>query len=143
MNSKSIIDFHEKWAKIVDKGCANYSSLTPNERIWFNIQSLIGSVDNGGLVSHYYNSDAEYNKETIEDLMILGFPDIAFLLQRINQLFPNETPPLNMGERNDIISTWGEEQYNLLEELDENFYKRESELEIALVIHIKETIVEQ
>jgi hypothetical protein len=36
---------------------------------------------------------AQWNKETIEDLLSLGFADIANLL---NTLFPNNTPPINI-----------------------------------------------
>lgn len=116
----------------------NYSSLTKDERIWFNIQILIGEVGNGGIISHYCNSGAQWNKETIEDLLLLGFADIANLLIQVNKLFPNGTPPFDLHKRNEIISKWPDEEYeDMLEEMAKQFYAREEALEKALVKHIE------
>ena len=71
--NKTLLDFQNDWEKLVDKGFQDYNSLTADEKIWLNLGSLISAVDNGGLISHYYNSGADRNKETIEDLIILGF----------------------------------------------------------------------
>ncbi|MBK7465380.1 MAG: hypothetical protein IPJ43_00440 [Saprospiraceae bacterium] len=47
----TLVDFQNSWEKLVEKGYKNYLSLTSDERLWYNIQSLIGSLDNGGLIS--------------------------------------------------------------------------------------------
>jgi hypothetical protein len=52
-NKICLCDFKEEWVKIVDKGCQDYSSLSPPERVWFNVQILMGQVGNGGLVSFF------------------------------------------------------------------------------------------
>jgi len=36
-----------------------YASLSDHERVWLNLGSLIDSVENGGLISYFYNSDAD------------------------------------------------------------------------------------
>jgi hypothetical protein len=138
MKKKSLLDFQKNWEILVNKGSRNYASLTRDERVWFNIESLIAAADNGGLISHYYNSGADFNKETIEDLSWLGFPEIATSLTRINQLFPNRSPSRNIQERNNVIDTWPDEKYDdLLDELDKQFYLKEPELESALILHIE------
>ncbi len=138
INNLTLLNFQDNWVKIVDKGCENYSALTPDERIWFNIETLIAQVDNGGLVSFYYNSYAERVYETIEDLISLGFPDIANSLIEINKLFPNEKPSMDVDERNEVISNWPDDKYDfLLENLDNHFYTKEHELEQRLISHIK------
>lgn len=135
---KTLLDFQEHWVKLVGKAMADFNSLTPDERIWFTIEALIGQVDNGGLISHYYNGGADHNKETIEDLHSLGFDDIVDLLKQINKLFPNGQPPINLSERNDVISNWNDAAIDaLLDTLDNKFYSREKYIEDALVLHIE------
>jgi hypothetical protein len=137
---RTLLDFHQDWIRLVDKGFANFNSLTRDERVWFNVQAIIGDVDNGGLISHYYNSGANRNIETIEDLRYLGCNDIADLLTKVNELFPDGQPSKHMNERNDIISNWEDGQYDdLLEILDRKFYQGEMDLEQRLVDHIVKT----
>ncbi len=141
---KTLLDFQADWVRVVDKGCADYNSLSTDERVWFNLESLIGQVDNGGLISHYYNSGADHNKETMEDLISLGFSDIADLLIQINSLFSNRQPPTNMDERNDIISSWPDGKYDdFFEKLDGAFYRKEKELENSLVNYIEAKILKR
>ena len=141
MSEKTLLDFQTDWERLVDKALSNYSSLSADERIWFSIQCLLGDVCNGGLISHYYNSGADHNKETITDLKILGYQDIADLLLQINKLFPNEEPSVDVVERNNVISSWEDnnpELDNLLERLDEYFFNKSEELEKALINHIEQ-----
>ncbi len=134
----TLVDFQNSWEKLVEKGYKDYLSLTSDERIWYNIQSLIGSLDNGGLISFYYNSYGERVYETIEDLKFLGFQDIANILIEINKLFPNENPSIDINERNIDISNWPNGKYELvLDNLDKLFYSKEEQLEQQLILHIK------
>jgi len=144
MNKKTLPDFQTDWEQIVIKALSNYSSLSADERIWYNIQCLIADVCNGGLISHYYNSGANHNKETIIDLETLGYPDIADLLLQINKLFPNGEPSVDIFERNDAINSWEDDNIERdywFAELDEYFYNRDEELEQALIYHIETKIV--
>jgi len=138
MKNNSLIDFQENWKKLVDKAFENYTSMSKDERIWFNIQCLIQAVDNGGLISHYYNSGADFNLETIQDLNSLGFQEIAAILSKINQLFPNHQPSKSIEERNEVMESWPDGIYdNLLEELDQQFNVKKPELEKALMLLIE------
>lgn len=47
---KNLSDYQEYWEKIVDKGHQDYSSLTGPERVWFNVECLMGMVGNGGVM---------------------------------------------------------------------------------------------
>ena len=140
--NKTLLDFQDDWEKLVDNGFKDYNSLTADERIWFNVEALIGQVDNGGLISHYYNSGADRNKETIEDLTTLGFTNIADLLKQINSWFPNEQPSTDIEDRNEVISNWQQGKYDeLLDAYDNKFYEKEKELENKLVQHIERKVL--
>src|SRR5580658_9571121 len=130
-------DFHNDWAKLVGKAIHNYQLLSPDERIWYNIQALKDAVDNGGLISYYYNDGANHLSETIADLKTIGADNIVALLQQVNQLFPDEVSALSINERNNVISTWEDGAFDdLLNKLDAHFYKEEPTLETALIEHI-------
>jgi hypothetical protein len=49
------LDWKDSWENLVTK-CENegYEKLTSDERVWYNIRSLIDAVDNGGVISFYY-----------------------------------------------------------------------------------------
>jgi len=106
MKEKFLLHFRAHWASLVAKAFADYGSLTRDERVWINTQSLSGQVDNGGLMSYDYNVGADYKQETIEDLQWLGFPEWAGLLIRIDGLFPGGQPSKDIEERNQVIATW-------------------------------------
>ncbi len=138
MMKKSLLDFQAQWESLVNKAFTDYGSLARDERVWINTQSLLGQIDNGGLISHYYNSGADYNQETIEDLQWLGFPELAALLIRINKLFPGGQPSNDIQERNKVIDIWPVGEYEgLLEALDQQFYRKGLTLESTLIQHIE------
>lgn len=135
---KTLLDYQTEWEKLVDKGFTDYFSLSAAERTWFNIQSFTNLVENGGLISYYYNSGADWCKDTIQDLNSLGLSDIAGCLIQINKLFPNMEPPTDLEERNEIISNWPEGKYdNLFDKLDQKFFAALPKLEQVLLSHIQ------
>ncbi|MEZ4974549.1 MAG: DUF4375 domain-containing protein [Cyclobacteriaceae bacterium] len=133
-----LFDFQDKWEKLVDKSFSKgYGTLTDSERVWFNVQTLIQDVDNGGLISHYYNSGADTILDTIEDLKKLGADDIVYLIRQMNDLFPNSTPPKDIDKRNEIINSLDSDGLDeRLTKLDNEFYSKEKDLELKLVDHI-------
>jgi hypothetical protein len=123
------------WEKIVDTGFSDYDQLSPDQKIWFNIEPLT----TGGIIDHYINYGAEHNQDTLKALEFLGFPDIAEQMRRINKLFTNEQPPEDINERNDEWNSWCDEHGALLDEVDDNFWVRSADVETALLAHINRT----
>lgn len=63
------------------------------------------------------------------------------MLKKINMLFPSGKPSTNIDKRNDVISSWEDDQYEeLFERLDEQFYELEEDLESKLEPIIKNVI---
>jgi hypothetical protein len=123
------------WEKIVDTGFSNYDLLTRDQRIWFNIEPL--TTD--GIIDHYVNHGAEHNQDTIDDLELLGFHDIAELLRKVNGLFTNGQPPTDIDERNEQIVGWNGRYDDFLDEIDEQYWELNTALEEALWEHITKT----
>lgn len=140
-SDQSLTTFQPEWEQLVDKAVTDYSSLTGDERIWFNIQALIGDVENGGMISHYYNSGADRIFDTIEDLNSLGYSDLSEALEKINSLFPEGTAITDFEQRNTVIDTWDGSHDNMLEYLDIQFFKTIPQLESSLVRFINNYII--
>ena len=128
-------DAQEAWEKIVNVGFSNYSMLTADQKVWFNIEPL--TID--GILDHYINHGAEHNKDTMEALDFLGFHDITKLMQKINSLFINGQPPADIDERNKQWDNWNEKNEAILDEIDEKFWNISETLENALLEHINKT----
>lgn len=130
------------WVALCDKvDRKGYEHLSSDERIWFNVRILIDAVDNGGLISFYYNSGADYLDGLMADLKTIGAQDIVELLEQINALFPGQKPSRDIDKRNQVIDSWHDgENNNLLEQLDKKFYALEAELETNLQPIINQVI---
>lgn len=134
---KDLLDFQADWVKICDKGYHDYKSLTPAERVWYNVECLLGLVQNGGVIGFYCNSGADHVFDTINDLLILGHKDIALILEKMNTLFPNCDIENDFDGRNEIIdNSWDERHSQLLDELDAEFFQKDEDLEDTLVQYI-------
>lgn len=137
--TKELLDFQTQWEILVDKAFKDYRSLSIPERVWFSVQSIIQAVDNGGILSFYYNSYGDHLFETMEDLRLIGATDIFKILERVNALFPSGRPSHDSEKRNEIIETWSDDLIEeLFHKLDDEFYKREDALERRLVNYIIE-----
>jgi len=127
------ISVDSKWANLVDKAVKNYNSLTKNERIWFNLRVIIDSVNDGGLISYYYNSGAEKVYETIEDLQILGLEKLATIIKKYNEILFHDTKvPKDINERNEFVSKLDEKTDSLLQDLESDFQDQLETLEKRL-----------
>lgn len=110
-----------KWFEIVDrKSRGGYESLSRIEKTWFNVEVLIGQVENGGVISYFYNSGADGLEECLKDLTALGAHEVRRQIERVCQLFPSGVPD-SMDARNDVIDSWADsdELDSLLTEVDE------------------------
>ncbi len=129
---------NSEWCKIVNKASSDYDSLTKNERIWFNIRILIDSINDGGLISYYYNSGANYVYETIEDLKTLEMIDIVNIIEKHNEiLFGKETVPNDLTIRNKYIEKITDSSNDKLNNLELDIMNRIDSIEERLDEFIK------
>lgn len=92
-------------------GASGIDDLSSRERVWYTIRSLISSIENGGLISYFYNSDADYLPQAISSLHVLGLGEVIHLLKDISSLFPGEVPR-SMEHRNAVIQEWSDDDPN-------------------------------
>jgi hypothetical protein len=137
IKEKELSDFQEQWEKLVIKANNNYSLLSKAERVWFNIQLLIAGVENGGMISCFYNSLCDYYVEIIEDLKELKHDKIIKLMKEIGKMFPKGIVPKDIEKRNKIISSWPDGKYDKkLTKIDNVFFKLKKKIENDLIKYI-------
>lgn len=108
MNWNSVCD------KYVDEG---YGALTEPEQVWLNTRGFIDSVNNGGLVSFFYNSYAERYDDTVRALRTLKADEAAKVLEWYGGMF-GDSVPRDIEERNRIIISWEGETLESIESAD-------------------------
>jgi len=140
---KKLIDFQEQWIKLVDKAYNDFNSLSKEERVWYTVQILMDATNNGGMISFFYNSGADYYIETINDLKELKQDKIAELLERIGKMYYKNIVPKDIEKRNQIIISIPDDgRYDQeLDEIDTIFYQLENKLEEDLVNYISTKIL--
>jgi len=127
----------QAWAGVCDRiSAAGYDALSPSERDWVNLRSLIDSIENGGLISFFYNSGADHLTDCLESLRRIEAPRVLQEVQRVSALFSGGVPA-NINERNDLINSWADSPQSaeidaLLEDVDDRLMPMMDELETKL-----------
>ena len=101
-------DLERAWRALCGKwNRSGYASLSTDERVWFTARSLIDAVENGGLISYFYNSGADHLPDCRSALQDLNALNVLSYVDRVARLFGPEVP-LTVNERNQIIDSWPE-----------------------------------
>lgn len=135
-----LYDYHENWIRLVDKAIRDgYQSLSTTERVWFNAQSFLQAIYDGGLISYYYNSSADTLADCLVDLRALGAHAMERLLDQVNGLFPGGVPG-NIGDRNEVINSWTDDGSvdKFLDPIEEEATSEARRLETRLTAFIEE-----
>ncbi len=89
------------WLSLMAKEEAQgYESLTPEERVFWNVYLLELEVDNGGYDQYFHNSSGEYANEVVAALRTLGAVRAAEITQAaIDAVFPRGFVPVDQEQR--------------------------------------------
>ena len=127
-------DEHRGWQALCGRRkISGYSSLSDGERVWLNVRWLIDSVENGGLISYFYNSAADTFADCLGALRELSAHDVLLRVEQVAALFGAEVPATVVA-RNDVIDAWPDDEGRdqLLERIDEELMPMMPELEDQL-----------
>jgi hypothetical protein len=126
-------DWEQRWKELYNKfDEEEYKKFTPDERLWFNIRSVIDAINSGGIGSYYINKWFVDMNDTIEDLEKIEAHNVITMLKQVNELLPNGALLKEADELSEIIADLGEESDELLEEINEKFADIEEEIEEKL-----------
>lgn len=132
----------EKWNKLCEQEVASgYDSLSQNEKVWFTTRSLIDSIEGGGLISYFYNHDADHWPDCLVSLELLQSIQIKSIIMMVADLFVNGVPT-SIDSRNAQIELWDDECDDLLSSADESLMPLMNSLELKLSQFITDNLLE-
>ncbi|MGA7991288.1 MAG: DUF4375 domain-containing protein [Thermoanaerobaculia bacterium] len=99
-----------RFGEVVKRAFASgFRDITEPERVWVNTRALIDSVENGGVISYFYNSPADHLSDCMSALAVLELPRIAAAVSRVAAWFPGGVPPTVDG-RNEVMDSWPQDE---------------------------------
>ncbi|MCL1865263.1 MAG: DMP19 family protein [Spirochaetes bacterium] len=135
--SEAIIEIDNLLSPIFYK---NHEKLTLSEKIFVYIEELEREVNNGGFDQYFFNSSGDCTMETINALEIIGSKVFLNLLKKAVNKFPNGIVPKDRNERQKILLEITENNKELWNDLDKEFYKCEEDINKLLIDYIKNNI---
>jgi len=110
----------------------------PQKNFYFN-QELEREVNNGGFYQYFLNSSGSFAYETINSLLSIGANRTAIKLQRAIDLFPGVVPKDRV-ERQKALEKMGDSATEMWEELDQEFFVYEDDLNSLNLEYVRNNI---
>ena len=134
--NKSIIELDTFICELCEYG-DDFSKLTDHQKLFFLNQNLEREINNGGFNQYFYNSSGDEAHETILSLKAIGANKTAIILQKAIDQFPNKTVPKDRDERAEVLAQIEEIANEAWEELDQEFYEYEDDLNTLNIEYVK------
>src|SRR5262245_25085744 len=133
MGRMSTSRWHDVCRRLATDG---YASLSRDERTWVNVRMLIDAIEDGGVISYFYNIGADTIGDCLDDLRALGADDVRGQVERVCAPFPRGVPT-DLETRNAVIDSWTDADEEepideMLEEIDDVLLPMMSDLEERL-----------
>jgi hypothetical protein len=135
------LDLDREWQGLCGRlDDVGYAALSDDERTWLNVRWLIDSIENGGLISYFYNSGADTFLDCRATLDRLGAQTVIAHVDRVAGLFGPEVP-LTLEKRNAVIDSWPNDgvRDRILEEVDKQVMPLMHELDDKLKAFLAQT----
>lgn len=109
-----------------------FSRLSAKERIFIQVWSLQGEVDNGGFYQFFFNSSGDHALGTADALRVIGAVNTAQLVDQAMSQFGPEGPSESSERRQQQLMSLSDQQQEKLSELDGIFYTSPDDLSALL-----------
>jgi hypothetical protein len=111
--------------------------LTEPQKVIYYNQSLEREINNGGLSQYFFNSSGDFSHETVKSLKVIGADKTADILQAAINIFPDKEIPKNRIEKQDLLEKIERIASENWEELDQQFFRYEEDLNILNMEYIR------
>lgn len=113
-----------------------FGNLTNTEKVVFCIENLENEVNNGGFNQFFFNSSGDYWRKTQEALQTIGALKTHDIFTNALSVFPNSTPSIDWGVRQNEVINLTVEKNAFLNDLDRQFYKYEDNIGELLLDYV-------
>jgi len=134
--NSSIIELDNFISKLCDYG-DDHSKLTAPQKLFYFNQNLEKEINNGGFNQYFCNSSGDNAHETILSLKAIGADRTADILQKAIDQFPGKKVQKDRDERNKIVEQIEEVVNEVWDELDQQFYKYQDDLNTLNIEYVK------
>lgn len=101
-------DLDARWRDVCNRHWTlGRETLSGPERVWVDVRMLIDSIENGGLISYFYNSGADDLASCRDALIEIDASDVLLLVDRVADLF-GDPVPRTVDARNQLMASWPE-----------------------------------
>ncbi len=104
------------------------NKLTEQQKQFYYNQCLEREINNGGFNQYFFNSSGDFAHKTVQSLQTIGAKKTADILQKAIDQFPNSNVPEDRTERQEILEQIQETADVVWEDLDQNFFSYEDDL---------------
>ena len=96
------------WHSVCDKwNKEGYNALSDAEQIWVTTRGFIDAIENGGLISYFYNGHADNYDDAVYALGELEAFEVLDIFESFAAFFGDEVPE-DINQRNAIIDSWAQ-----------------------------------
>jgi hypothetical protein len=134
--NNSIIELDNYISALCDYG-NSIEKLNEVQKHFFFNQNLEREINNGGFKQYYFNSSGDYANETIISLKEIGANKTAAIIEKANDQFPDTIVPKNRAIRQEVLVQIEKKASEIWEELDQNFFDYEDDLNSLNIEYIK------
>jgi predicted small lipoprotein YifL len=114
--------------------------LTEPQKIFYYNQMLEMEVNNGGISQYFLNLAGMYSHETVDSLKAIEALKTAEILQKAINRFPDSKVPKGLDERRSVLGKMQEKDFEIWDQLDDDFYEYEDNLNELNLAYIRKNI---
>jgi len=118
----------------------NPEKLSIHEKNIVYIEEFEREVNNGGFSQYFSNSSGNNALETLNALNLINSKIFKKILENAIDKFPNRIVPKDRDEREELLMDIENNNADLWDELDNEFYEYEEDIYILLIEYIKNNI---
>lgn len=100
-------------------------------------QCLEREINNGGFNQYFLNSSGNYANETVNSLKQIGANFTSEILQKAINEFPNKNVPFDQNYRQEIMEQIEDDANDKWEELEEDFFEYNDDLNFLHLEYIR------
>ena len=115
---------------------SRFDDLTESDRVLVTLWGLEADVNNGGFDQYFFNSSGDQAFFAEHALRLIGAGQMAGIVARAVQLFGKAGVPRNRADRQSALDRVRDENGELLDDLDNQFYAYPDDVSALVEIYL-------
>jgi len=135
--TSAIIELDTHISELSNYG-ADLSKLSHPQKVLLFVEMLEREINNGGFNQFYWNSSGDFSEEILIGLKTIGAHKMAAIMAKANTTWPDQKPPKDRIERQELHEKIEEKADPIWEVCDQEFYEYPDDIAALLFEYVKE-----